>query len=124
MQHAIWHGPDFVKHKIYHAHPFDDGWVVEVEHDFTHYPEMVRAVHPYELLADGAHKLTQLRQRCYPYSGSARVYTNTVISLYEREIRLNGGRNYPEVLYRALRDAWDKEKAQVTNKPETGRRKE
>lgn len=110
LLHAIWHGPDFVKQKIYHARPFDGGWVVEVDHDFAHYPGMIQEIHPYELLVDGAHKLTGFRERCYHYSGSARVYTNTVISVYEREVHVNGGRDYPEVLEKALREAWEKEK--------------
>jgi hypothetical protein len=110
LLHAIRYGPDFVKEKIYQARPFEGGWVVGIDHDFTHYPGRIQEMHPYELLVDGAHKLTELRQRCYHYSGSAKIYTNTVISVYEKEVHRNGGRDYPEVLEKALRDAWEKEK--------------
>ena len=30
--------------------------------------------------------------------GNASVYSNTVVSVYEREMKLNRGLNYPEVL--------------------------
>jgi hypothetical protein len=117
LLHAIWRSPDFVKQKIYHAHPIDVGWLVEVEHDFTNYPGNVRVIHPYELLVDGGHNVVQLRERCYSYPGSALVYTNTVISVYEREIKLDGGRNYPEELFKELRNAWARENEQRATKP-------
>src|SRR6266571_243632 len=35
LMHALWRGPAFVQQKIYNARPFDSGWVIQVEHDFT-----------------------------------------------------------------------------------------
>jgi len=124
LLHALWRGPDFVKQKIYNARPFDGGWVVEVDHDFTHYPGRIQAIHPYELLLDADQRGVQIRERCYWYRGSASVYTNTVHSVYEREIKLNRGLNYPEVLEKELSKALENEKAQMTIKPGQAQRKE
>ena len=124
LLHALWRGSDFVKQKIYNARPFDSGWVVEVDHDFTHYPGKIQAIHPYELLLDADQRGVQIRERCYWYRGSASVYTKTVHSVYERELTLNRGLNYPEVLEKELSKAWENEKAQTTIKPGQAQRKE
>ena len=124
LLHALWRGPDFVQQKIYNTRPFDGGWVVEVDHDFAHYPGKIQAIHPYELLLDADQRGVQIRERCYWYRGSASVYSNTVLSVYEREIKLNRGLNYPEVLEKELSKAWENEKAQMTIKPGQAKRKE
>ena len=123
LLHALWRGPDFVKQKIYNARPFDGGWVVEVDHDFTHYPGRIQAIHPYELLLDADQRGVAIRERCYWYRGSASVYSNTVLSVYEREIKLNRGLNYPEVLEKELWKAWEIEKAQMSIDPGKDQRK-
>jgi len=110
LLHTLWRGPDFVQKKLYRARSFEGGWVVEVDHDFTNYPGSIQEIMPYELLVDHDHTLTQLRQRCYFYQGSASIYTNTVISVYEREKKIKGGIHYPEALEQELRNAWNKEK--------------
>ena len=110
LLHAIWRGPNFVQQKIYQARRVDLGWVVEVEHDFTNYPGRIQATHPYELLLDRGDTVVQLRQRCYAYPGSVRIYTNTIVSVYQREINRDGGLHYPEALEKALRQAWEREK--------------
>jgi hypothetical protein len=110
LMHALWRGPAFVGQKLYHARAFDGGWVIKVDHDFTNYPSSVQDIMPYELLVDGTGKVLQFRQRCYAYRGSAQAYTNIVISVYQREIQRNGGRDYPEVLFKELDAAWEKEK--------------
>jgi hypothetical protein len=117
LLHAIWRGPDFVKEKIYNARPIDGGWLVDVDHDFTNYPGNVFVIHPYELLLDSGHNVVQFRERCYDYVGSARVYTNTIISVYEREVKVDGGRNYPEKLFEELRKSWTREKEQMATQP-------
>ncbi len=113
LLHAIWRGPDFVREKIYRARRIDLGWLIEVEHDFTNYPGNVFSIPPYELLVDTRHTVLQMRQRCYDYPGSVKVYTNTVSSVYEREIKANRGLNYPEALFKELREAWEREKKQM-----------
>lgn len=117
LLHLICHGPEFVKLRIYRALPFEGGWVVEVDRQATNGPGIVPALPPYELLVDAGQRVAQIRERCYPYSGSARVYEATVRSVYEREMKLNGGRNYPAALEIALAKAWEAEKAQKTVKP-------
>lgn len=117
LWHMLWRGPDFVQQKLYEARPFDGGWVIRTEHDFTKYPGRIQQMMPYELLVDRDHRVTQFRERCYYYRGSATVYTNTVISVYEREKNIKGGVNYPEVLEEELRKAWEKEKGQTITKP-------
>jgi hypothetical protein len=124
LMHALWRGPAFVQQKIYSTRPFDGGWVIQVEHNFTNHPESVQAIQPYELLVDEAGRVVQFRERCYFYQGSAVVYTNTVISVYEREIKRNRGRDYPEVLFEELRTAWEKEKEQKSVTPQKTRSKE
>jgi len=117
LLHVICHGPDFVKQRIYRALPFEGGWVVEANPQATNRPGKVTALPPYELLVDAGQRVVQIRERCYPYSGSARVYDNTVRSVYEREMKLNGGRNYPAALEKELAKAWEAEKAQKAIKP-------
>ena len=56
--------------------------------------------------------------------GNASVYSNTVVSVYEREMKLNRGLNYPEVLEKELSNACENEKAQVTIKSGQAQRKE
>lgn len=124
LLHALWRGPGFVKQKIYSARQFDGGWEVEVDHDFTRYPGMIQAIHPFELLVDAGQRVVQVRQRCYYYRGSASVYSNTVLSVYEREIKLNRGLDYPEVLLKELSKAWEKEKTQMTIKPGSAQRQQ
>ena len=124
LLHALWRGSDFVKQKIYNARRFDGGWVIEVDHDFTHYPGKIQAIRPYEILLDADQRGVQIRERCYWYRGSASVYSNTVHSVYEREIKLNRGLNYPEVLEKELSKGSENEKAQMTIKPGQTQRKE
>ena len=112
LLHTISFSSNFVTQKLYSVRRFQGGWVVEADHDFTNYPGNIQQIHPYELLVDSEGKLTQLRQRCYHYLGAATVYSNTVISVYQREIKINGGRNYPEALEQELRTAWANEKTQ------------
>lgn len=81
-----------------------------VEHDFTNYPGNIMATMPYELVIGENQMVQGFRERCYHYLGSSEVYTNTIITVYEREIRLNKGRNYPEALFVELPQAWEKEK--------------
>ena len=114
LLHVIWRGPDFVKERIYNAIPCDGGWVVEVGHDSVKYPGVVPAMPPYELLVDDSGHVAQIRERCYPFRGSARVYGDTVRTVYEREIKLNGGVNYPQEVVKELAKEWEKEKAQKT----------
>jgi hypothetical protein len=110
--HVIWRGPEMARQKLYNARPIDAGWLVTVDHDFTNFPASVQAIMPYELLVDNARNVVQLRQRCYHYPGNSVVYTNTVISVYNREIKINHGLNYPEALEKELRNAWKKEQRQ------------
>jgi hypothetical protein len=125
LLHVIWRGADFVKQKTYNALPFDGGWVVEViNHGATNRPGNATALPPYELLVDAGQHVVQIRERCYPYLGSARVYDNTVRSVYEREMKLNGGRNYLAVLEMELAKAWEMEKAQKAVKPAPAPKKE
>ena len=124
LLHVIWRSPDFVKQKTYNALPFDGGWVVEVASSATNLPGNVQALPPYELLVDASQHVVQIRERCYPFIGSARVYDNTVRSVYEREMKLNGGRNYLAVLQQELAKAWEMEKAQKTIKPAPAPKKE
>jgi hypothetical protein len=124
LLHVICHGPDFVKQRIYSAFPFEGGWVVEVDPQPTNRPGKVQALPPYELLVDAGQRVVQIRERCYPYSGSARVYDNIVRSVYEREMKLNGGRNYAAALEAELAKAWEMEKAARAVKPAPAARKE
>lgn len=110
LLHLLRWGPGFVQQKLYKARSFGSTWIVQVEHDFARYRAMVPAEHPYELQVDRSGKVSQFRQRCYPYLGAATTYTNTVISAYNREMKRNQGRNYPEALFKDLREAWEKEK--------------
>jgi hypothetical protein len=110
LLHAIAQGPKFVQQKLYKAHQIPGGWIVEVDHDFTNYPSSVQEINPYELLIDSENRVSQFCQRCYAYCGSPKVYTNTVISVYQRELKRDGGRNYPERLYEELQSAWEREK--------------
>jgi hypothetical protein len=112
LLHTISHGPNFVQQKLYKARKVPGGWIVEVDHDFTNHPSSVQEINPYELLVDSEDKVSQFRQRCYAYRGAVNVYTNTVISVYQREVKRDGGRNYPERLYEELRSAWEHEKGQ------------
>jgi hypothetical protein len=123
LLHVIWRGPAFVKERIYNAIPFDGGWAVEVSQDSVKYPGVVPAMPPYELLVDASGHLAQIRERCYPYIGSARVYGDTVRSVYEREIKRNGGVNYPQEVVKELAKAWAKEKAQKPANPAPAQKK-
>jgi len=112
LLHAMTHrDPSFVRQKLYSARKFGDAWVVDVDHDFTNYPGNVMQIQPYELMVNKSNRVERLRERCYHYLGSAEVYTNTVSTVYEREIKRDNGRNYPEKLFDELREAWKKEKA-------------
>jgi len=113
LLHAIAQDPKFVQQKLYKARQIPGGWIVKADHDFANYPGSVQEINPYELLVDSQEEVSQFRQRCYAYRGSAKVYTNTVISVYQREIKRDGGRNYPEHLFEELQSAWEREKNQV-----------
>lgn len=113
LWHNLWRGPSFAPQKLYDAQRFGPTWVVTVDHDFTNYPGNIMVTMPYELVVNEKQILQSFRQRCYGYPGSAQIYTNTIQTVYDREIRLNKGRNYPEVLFEELRQAWEKEKIDV-----------
>jgi hypothetical protein len=118
LLHTIAQGPKFVQQKAYEARQIPGGWVVDVEHDFANYPSSVQQINPYELLVDSENRVSQFRQRCYAYRGSAKVYTNTVISVYQRELKLDGGRYYPEHLYEELQSAWERENNHPNSEPQ------
>jgi len=120
---VISRGAGFVKQNTYRALPFEGGWVVEVDRNLANQPGGVPAVPPYELLVDDSRHVVQIRERAYPYSGSARVYGNTVRSVYDREMNLNGGANYPAMVEQALAKAWATEKGQTPAKPAPAARK-
>ena len=125
LVHVIWRDADFVNQKIYTVVPFDGGWVVQViNNGATNRPANATALPPYELLVDAGQRVAQIRERCYPYLGSAGIYANTVRTVYEREIKLNGGRDYPAVLEKELAKAWEAEKAQKAAKPAPAPKKE
>lgn len=109
LLHALCKGPDFVRQKIYRPRAIDNGWLVEVDHDFENFPGMIPFIHPYEILVDEDNRVTSLRQRSNVYLGNAEVYVDTITTVYEREVRVNGGRNYPEVLDEELKQAWARE---------------
>jgi hypothetical protein len=113
---ALTRGPDFVNQNNYRAIAVAGGWVVEVEHDFVKYPEKIPAMPPYELLADAAQHVTQIRERCYPFLGSPVIYDQTVRTVYEREAKLNGGNNFEKTVEMELAKEWEREKAQKTIK--------
>jgi hypothetical protein len=105
-------GPAFAKENLYRAGAVEGGWVVEVEHDSVKYPEKVPAMPPYELLVDAGQRVTQVRERCYTFLGNPVIYDQTVRTVYEREVKLNGGVNYEKTLEKELAKEWEKEKAQ------------
>ncbi len=109
LLHALCHGPSFVRQKVYHPREIDGGWLVEVSHDFENYPGMIPIIRPYEILVDSDGRVTRLRQRQHAYLGSADVYSNTITTVYEREVLANRGINYPEVLDEELKRAWARE---------------
>jgi len=117
LLHVICHNPAFVNQRLYLASPFEGGWVVEVGQELTNSAGIVPVMPPYELLLDDSQRVTQIRERCYPYVGSARVYGNTLRSVYEREVKLNGGGNFQKVIEKELAQAWEAEKAQKPIKP-------
>ncbi len=61
--------------------------------------------------------MVQIRERCYAYLGSPAVYDHTVRTVYEREMKLNGGINYQAMVEKELAREWEKEKAQKLIKP-------
>jgi hypothetical protein len=109
LLHALCQGADFVRQQIYRPHAIDNGWLVEVDHDFENFPGMMRFIHPYELLVDENSRVTSLRQRSNVYLGNAEVYVDTITTVYEREVRVNRGNHYPEVLDEELKRAWARE---------------
>ncbi len=113
-------GAEFVNEGTYNAIPFEGGWVVEAGRESAKSPV---AVPPYELLVDASQHVTQIRQRCYAFNGSARVYEDTVQAVYEREMKRNGGINYPQEVVKELAKAWEKEKAQKTAHPQPAPKK-
>ena len=121
LLHVIWRGPEFVKQRMYEALPFEGGWVVEAGPGVTNLTKRpgkdVLPMQLYELLLDDSLRVVKIQQRSHPYRGSARVYADTVRTVYEREMRLNGGVNYPQVIEKELATAWELEKAQKTVKP-------
>ena len=110
--HELTRGPSFVKQRAYRASAVEGGWVVEVEHDSAKYPENAAATPPYELLVDASRHVTQVRERCYPFAGSPAVYDRTVRAVYDREMKLNGGINYEEMVVKDLAKEWEREKAE------------
>jgi hypothetical protein len=117
MLHVICHNTDFVKQRAYRALPVEGGWVVEVVPAATNSARNVPALPPYELVLDDSQHITQIRERCYPFSGSPRVYGNTLRAVYEREMKLNGGGNFSSVIEKELAKAMELEKAQKAAKP-------
>jgi len=120
LLHVITRGAEFVQEGTYSAIPIEGGWVVEAARESAKSPA---ADPPYELLVDASQHVTQIRERCYAYRGSARVYEDTVQAVYEREMKRNGGINYPQEVVKELAKAWEKEKAQKTMPPETAPKK-
>jgi hypothetical protein len=114
--HELTRGPSFVKQNIYHASAVDGGWVVEMEHDSAKNPEKAPALPPYELLVDASQRVVQVRERCYRFAGSPAVYDRTVRAVYDREMKLNGGINYQEMVEKELAKEWENEKAQKMTK--------
>lgn len=112
LLHALYHGPSFVRQKIYNPREIEGGWLVGVGHDFENYPGMIQFIHPYEILVDTDGRVSRLRQRQHPYRGSADVYSNTITTVYAREVQVNRGTNYPEVLTEELKQAWAREQDQ------------
>ena len=112
LLHALYHGPSFVRQKTYNPREIDGGWLVGVGHDFENYPGMIQFVHPYEILVDADSRMVRMRQRQHAYRGSADVYSNTITEVYAREVQVNRGINYPEVLDEELRQAWAREQGQ------------
>jgi hypothetical protein len=105
-------GFPFVNQNTYRASAVAGGWVVEVEHDSVKYPEKVPAMPPYELLVDAGQRVTQVRERCYTFLGNPVIYDQTVRTVYEREVKLNGGFNFEKTVEKELAKEWEKEKAQ------------
>jgi len=116
LLHAISRGTNFVKQNSYRAFPVEGGWLVEVDRNPTNQPALP-AMPPYELLSDDGRHIVQIRERSFPYSGSPRVYGNTVRSVYEREMKVNGGANYQATVEKELAKAWETEKPQPPAKP-------
>ena len=58
----------------------------------------------------------------FPGCAQSAAATTNDVSLenlvYEREIKRDGGRNYPEILFEELRAAWAREQNQLTSEPE------
>jgi hypothetical protein len=117
LLHALTRGPSSVKQIIYRASAVDGGWVVEVEPASAKNPEKIPAMTPYELLVDAGRRVAQIRQRCYAYAGSPAVYELTVRTVYEREIKLNGGINFQAMVEKELAKEWEKEKEQKMLQP-------
>jgi len=109
---AITRGAGIARENTYRARAVDGGWVVEVSHDLAKNRGDSEAPPPYELLAGASHRVTQIRERCYPFPGSPSVYEQTVRTVYEREIKLNGAVNYEVAVRQELAKEWEKEKAQ------------
>lgn len=117
LLHAL-NGRSDIKKKTYSARPIDVGWLVEVNHDFHKYPANVFVIPPYELLLDSNHDVIQIKQRCYVYAGTAKVYTNTLISAYERELKNDSAQHFPGDLIRfEFPKAWRSEKDQLPTLP-------
>jgi hypothetical protein len=114
---SLWQGTDYTRQKLCHARRFDDRWVVEVEHDFTNFPGQILAITPFELQVNVDSRIIQFRERCYDYLGSAAVYTNTLTTAYQREVKIRNGLGYPEAADRELRAAWKNEQEQLLNSP-------
>lgn len=119
LLHSLSQGQAFVQEKLYEAKAIKGGWIVIVDHDFAKKRTSVQQLPPYELLLGEDEKVTRFTQRSWQYLGSAKVYSETIRTVYEREVKRNGGLNYTEVLERELREAWGREKNQKV-KPEAG----
>jgi hypothetical protein len=67
---------------------------------------------PYELVLDATQHVVEIRERAYPYSGSAANYGGILRSVYEREMHLNGAANYAKAVEEELARATERERLQ------------
>jgi len=72
---------------------------------------------PFELQMDSNSVIVQFRERSYDYPGSPGVYTNTLTSTYNREVKIDGGLHYVDVIRGQLANAWKNEQRQTTDSP-------
>jgi hypothetical protein len=115
LLHVIWRGPEFVKQKIYNAVAVEGGWVVKVgrleTNPATQSRSVVQAMQPYELLTDASGRVTEIRERAYPYTGPAAHYGNILRSVYAREMQHDNGAHFATEVGKELAKAEKTEKA-------------